>query len=348
MIQYIIFLIIILFCANPVKKEKFNFIDIFILIILTIFAGIRNGIGTDYYIYQSLYDNINISKDALRTGAGYYYFMSFFNNLHFNYHQFLLIVAFITNINIYYFIKKESDNDNAMKLSFILYILLGFYISQFNIMRQMLAFSIVLLSLHFLKNKKIFLGIVLAIMGCLIHYTMLAFALITIFSYLFLNKKLSIGIMSILTVTLLLDFGKFYNFIVSHILFINGYGNFDESFNSGIGTILMVVFYLFWVISIEFLVNKKLFEKKENIKIINIFYIGVSLLIISIKNVMFGRIASSFFFFIIFIIPKILDNIKIKENQVKYISAIDIGISIVYYFMSIYYFNGVFPYQTFL
>ena len=122
MIPYIIFLITIFILLCYVKKEKYTYIDFLVLGLIICFSGFRVGIGTDYGLYENIYNNINNPNtiSVFRTGAGYYYLNVLCNNIiKINFQFFIFCISAITNSLIYFFVKKHSSNPG---LSIFLYI----------------------------------------------------------------------------------------------------------------------------------------------------------------------------------------------------------------------------------
>ncbi|WP_252722909.1 EpsG family protein [Treponema pedis] len=155
---------------------------IFCIFIITV-AGLRFGIGTDYYSYKEIYENIH-SLGYIE--YGWKYLNLFFSSVGLSYEFTVFFFSVIVNVLIFKFIKKYSISPFY---SLILYVFLNYYFFAFNVIRQMLAISIFLNGLEFLLRKKNIRFILFTLFASLFHYT----ALIGIF-YIFLRKIKNIGV----------------------------------------------------------------------------------------------------------------------------------------------------------
>lgn len=345
MYEYIIFIFLISFLLFFVKKGKLQLIDIIIIVIMSVFAGIRKGIGTDYDLYKNMYENINvISSSIYRTGIGYYYISIFLHNiLNLNFETVTIIFSFITNTLIYCYIKNKSDNVGQ---SVFLYITLGFFMDQFNIMRQMLSFSLILYSLLLFDNKKNVKAIILATSGILVHTMNIFILLIYFLNKKFIKRKIKTSYIIIIGIILLLLFNPLYRFITTNISQLNIYSTDTEMFEAGIGTYLRVMFYILLMLLINTFSKNCINKNKKNIEYINQYYIGVAILLPSINNVMFARVAQQLLFNCVIIIPNIFTSININKNTKLLIEFISIIIFVSYFILYITNFGEVIPYTT--
>ncbi|WP_429615417.1 EpsG family protein [Treponema pedis] len=182
---YFIFLavIVILFFSSKFDKIFFNgAYFIFCIFIITV-AGLRLGIGTDYYSYKEIYGYIAIAK---RVELGWKYLNLFFSNVGLSYEFTVFFFSAVINILIFRFIKRYSISPFY---SLMLYVFLNYYFIAFNAVRQMLAISIFINGLEFLLRKKYTQFILLTAFAALFHST----ALIGLF-YIFLRKIKHIGV----------------------------------------------------------------------------------------------------------------------------------------------------------
>ena len=153
-----------------IKKDKFDFFDLLLLLTLALFCGLRYEVGTDYLLYRGIYESTSvgfINFATNRTGFGFLILNYIFNSaLHADFKVFILFCSAVTVTNYYLFFKKCSSRPG---LSILLYVSLGFYTSSFNEFRQHLSLSIILIAYLFFKKRKKIPAIILSIVGVSIH-----------------------------------------------------------------------------------------------------------------------------------------------------------------------------------
>ena len=340
MIVYSILFIVIALISRKVVKDKFQFKDFIILAILILFSGMRQ-VGLDYKLYNTIYDsNFELTS---RTGIGFTYLMYFFKyDLSLDFQWLIFFISFFTNLLIYYYIKKKSDNPG---LSIILYVGLGFYTTSFNMFRQSLSIALVLFSSCFeWKNRKI-LKISCIIFAFVIHSSsLIASFLYTVFELL---KKKKIPVCAALIIPL---FGiAFYDNLFSYIIgSLDGYSmylNYDSS--PGIGTYMNVILYVLIGFILILPTIKKKIEKSNshNYKLYNLLLIGLCIMLLEVKNFLFFRIA---FYFTISIVILLADYYKERRFRYKKEYSLLFYVCIFIYFLTyVYSFDGVLPYKLF-
>jgi hypothetical protein len=163
---------------NPPKvlaftpKNKYTFIVAYI--ILFFIGAFRNiEVGTDTSNYYDIYKIINNDPDGIEYILGFvepgWVFLNYVCGIVFDdYRSVIFIGMFLAITPLFIRIWKSSSNPF---LVVFYYITLYFYCNAFNITRQMIAVSIILFSLEYLKQnqiKKYIVGIICAI---LFHYS---------------------------------------------------------------------------------------------------------------------------------------------------------------------------------
>lgn len=161
------------------SKRLFLIINIIPIILITGFRSINNG--RDTYMYVTIYNTIkdtdwNLIFDVIpRIDKGYLLLNKLISLLDLDYTGFFLIISFITYTGIALFFYKYSTN---IWLTLYLFITNLYIFDPFNIVRQMLALSIILISFDLLlkRNYKIFAIIV--IFASFIHLSAILFLLL--------------------------------------------------------------------------------------------------------------------------------------------------------------------------
>ncbi|PWH86970.1 EpsG family protein [Brumimicrobium oceani] len=145
---YFIFALFVLL-SSAIKKNG-EIILHFLVAILVFIVGFRAiEVGTDTINYKMYFDVIQ-SGEYLPVEAGWLAINNLVILFNGSFETLLLLVTLLTMLPVYYVCKKSSVNP---ALSLFFYITLYFYFYSFNISRQILAISFVLLGFHFLKNN---------------------------------------------------------------------------------------------------------------------------------------------------------------------------------------------------
>lgn len=167
------------------EKNKYRRAIYFAMMIIipSMFAALRYHVGTDYYIHETVFQNILQNNEVEKHAEIGYVLLNqiivFFNG---SYNVVLFLVTAISMSCIcgaIYAFKDDINPTFAMFCYFVLY-----YQMSLNYIRQLLAASIALYALVlFIKDKKV-LGIILVLIGSSFHITamlMLAIMLIATF-----------------------------------------------------------------------------------------------------------------------------------------------------------------------
>ena len=139
-------LLLFLFAQFDQKILKLSVLCLGVL--LVVIAGFRYGIGTDYYTYEYIYNNI---ENALYVEPGYRYVNIILKYLGCSYEMSVLFFALITNLLFLYFIKQYSI---SFLFSLVLYVFLNYYFITFNAVRQMIGIAIFLTGVNHVFKKK--------------------------------------------------------------------------------------------------------------------------------------------------------------------------------------------------
>jgi len=331
---YIYLLLLVLFFLQLSKINKKFLILPFILI--TVFAGFREGVGIDYETYKLLFkwgrDGTQVTSEPL-----FSYFLKFCYDLGGNAQLFFLLSAIITNTFVYLFIKKLSTN---YILSFLLYFcIVSFYLYTFNATRQWLACSVFLYSLTFFKDRKYFKYILLNIFAGLTFHTSLffIFPLTFIAFYNIPNRIRFFGYVGAITL----------GFMSQKVLSSTLYDDYQEI---NFDTTIDIKVYLFLLISFLVETNKNKFIDKENkwsVILINVNYLSILLLIILILQnngtmiLLFKRLHNYYFAVYIVLIPFLISKWKNIKGGREIIN-LSFYILLPILFLLTIYFNGEF------
>jgi hypothetical protein len=178
--------------------------------LLIIFIGFRGFVLSDWLGYYPLYNRtptlfsrVDYIKNFLITGGnvtlferpferGFLVYAIVCKTISTNYFFFQLISAIIDIIILYYFFKTYIPNNIIM--GFIFFFLFQGLLIEINLLRNTKAIMFFLISIKYIKEKRVFMYMGLNLIGCLFHIS----SFIYLPLYFFLNKQYSKKVILIL------------------------------------------------------------------------------------------------------------------------------------------------------
>jgi hypothetical protein len=245
--------------------------------------------------WNSIFENVE---------PGYSLLVKFLSTISDNSNFFLAGVALIFTVSICFLIYKYSKDH---LLSFILLITLGIFYFSMAGLRQIIAMSILMFSIKFVRDRKILPFLLLVFIACLFHNTAICFILIYIISYLRISWK---HLLVFFGVIILVYYNQ--NDIVSFIFKslaldrLSHYENVDS-------TLSLSGFFIQLVIATYCLVYYKITIKRDakNIVFYNLMFLGVLFQMFTPIIGEFFRLSLYFNVFNIILIP----NVLMSKNQ---------------------------------
>ena len=348
-----IFIISILFGKN-LKLKKQKIIYLFLSFVpITLVMGLRTKyVGTDTYSYCAYFREISNStfKNAIDNNPVIWVvlnkFFALFGTKDINY---ILPLSVLISFFVAKFIYDNSEN---LKISVILYIIGYFYFSAFNVARQFLAMAISINSYKYLVNKNIDKRILKFIIVNLIAIGIHPTSIIFLICFMLLMKPTKRNIIKVFSIAIvaLIAFVPISNILVKYFPHYSMYVNENGITNTGFGIgknrnfIITIIYMTFEAIMFYLFSNNKDEKEKRNLfNFIIINGLAIFLGIMSLKSVMFSRIAWYFTIFSIIYIPYIFK--YIKANQRMPIEIMYIIIMIIPYYVQLKdNISGVLPY----
>lgn len=310
--NYLFLIISALSIFNNLMKKK-KIIYIFLLIVLIFLSTFRaENVGTDYINYENIFKQIMLGKlnfvDSKVEPIFFILckFLSFFSS---DPRIAIKCMSVITLTNIGYYTYHNSKNYN---LSLLIFVGLCHYFVSFNIARQIMAFSIILLALHFLKhNKKI--GSILLIFAFFSHYSTIIWFIIIYLSKMKLSKKKLYIIICLMPIALLV-FSSLMPIIIS-------YTNYSEYTSNIVGS-RSVGYYIFIafkiIIFVLYIFNFKISKSDEESNLI--FFVMLFDIFISLSILLFpymGRLIYTVEPYMMISIPYVINRMfrnKVRNN----------------------------------
>lgn len=339
MLEYTI-LIFLIFIIYPMFGKKYSTINglvvkrnnksyiLIVSLLLILLLGLRDlTVGIDTINYYAIFTRIqNIEFSQLFNGVSYEYgyrLLQYVIGIIFKEYQLLLIVVAIIYIaavscHIYKYSEKPM-------ISYILFILYGFYTFAFSTTRQTLAIAFILIAYEFMTRKKLFKFLIFVLIAASFHIT----ALIFIPSYWIIKFKLNKYTLTFITLITAL---MFY-FRTGIVLFLNSIARNEYTFTETGGNLL----FLFMVISviIGFIYRKQFLSARENNKLL-FYMMCMSVIIMPITKFhpAMMRLMYYFFIFMIIYIPNLI--VVIRDPIIRFIGyAGYIFIGFFYFYMNV-------------
>lgn len=293
-------------------------------------SSVRYGIGTDYYNYTKIYNILSFQYSGILDAylnSRYEISWIIINELAekvFNNPQYIFVIS---SILIWLFsFKAIYDNRERIHIGIAVLILLCiFYNISFNIIRQALAISVIMLSIKPLIDKRIIKYILIVLFASTFHLS----AIITLPLYFIINSKnKSMGtiknvITPIIFIIVLVFIQPVISFFTNFELF-SGYGVYNLEYRAFAKRDIILKL----PIVIMFLLNYKKLKDNNNLmyKIGIVFILGVLMTFLRSYANYVDRIAMFFDITQIFIVAAI---VKLQNN--KYKRFMYISIIIIYY-----------------
>lgn len=335
-VYFLIYCLLVISICNKKNKKLFTIISLCLMIF---FASVRS-VGSDWLLYKTIYSRQSFSD---RFDIGYKLLMkACYCIFHNNYFFVTLFISICTILIVYSVIKKESK---ALEISLFLFVTLGFYTKSFNIMKQMLAVAVTFYGARFITERKLCKYVITIFIASLFHKT----ALIMIPFYWLSDLKISKGtsIITFFSIILsLLLFNKIFNFVTLNIDQYQVYNTYTLGIESGIGTVLNILFFGILVLFLLFNYEKMLKVDENNKYFINMCSFSLPILILSLKNTLFFRIA---LYPLIYIILPLVNIDKVfSDSSRRFFNLCFYVLVSFFYFLTVYGFGGVYPYKWIL
>ena len=324
---------------NKIIKKIFNFFGVIIPIFI---AGMRYDVGSDFGVYKEMY---YYSDNMMSTEFGMILIINIaklFNNCQIMF----IIFGILTTLFTYKALKYNNKKFN-LAFTFCLYLFL-YFTTSFNIMRQMLAVSIVFYAYKFLICRDFKRFVFWIFIASFFHTTaLLCIPVYFIFtkSEKNLNKMNYTKILSIIfLIIIIINFNNLIKIITQIGIFskYDIYSNYVESSNRTV--ILNIIFLLIFFILKKEMVN---YDEKNNVFIL-LYFIGTILDFSGFISPYIKRISLYFSISSLYLLSSL--PMIFKNNKQKYSLAFFILMYAILRFIISAYMLGqanVIPYNTF-
>ena len=239
-----------------------------------------------------------------------------------DYQIFLAVAALICVYPLWYFYKRESENQ---VLTLVLFLGVVPYMMYFSGIRQAIAMSLGIPVWYAAKDKKLFRFILLVILATQFHTSAVILLLLYPLYHAKITKKwLWFVIPNMIAVYVF----RAAIFLVLSRLFWQEYGTIQET---GATTILMLlILFAFY----SYIIPNENETDGDTIALRNVLLLSVVLQIFAMLHPVAMRMNYYFLIFIPILIPKIVNRSKKQYRQIAHLSVTVMTVYFIYYFIS--------------
>jgi len=325
------------------RKELFSFADFVPFFIMTFLASIRLNVGSDFYNYYVIFNNVQkdvaITRDKIVSQSGYYLLSYIVKQFTDNEYAIFAVIAIMLYAFQFHLMKDEVEE---RPVAFTCYLFLGFFANSLNILKQCIAMMFVMCFYKMLRQKSFIRCGIYAILAVIFHYSAIfALVIIGVLTIVKLKPSKMLFFISITVgIILALFLPQIINLIIRFVPSASGYATYvNWRRNNQIRLVLgvagtsLIYIYLIYLIVKNRMQIKQLNETRY--LEISFLIIGLCINLASIRIWVVQRIALYFYQFIILIIPALLKTFEpTKRRRVK---------RVLYFIMFIYLiFSGIF------
>ena len=337
--------------TNPGRNQHSSFLFLFLLG-LSLFVGFSDMFGGyDRYIYGEIFDNIadvtTIKGDysdslyyySYSSEVGYTFLnvlISFFTE---NRYIFILIVTLIIYICLFISLRKYTEN---YPLAVVLFMGLWFFFT-FTYLRQVLAATIVWLSIQYVVERKFWKFLVVFLIGFSMHNSAIIFFPLYFIPLKKFSPKLIVGVMLFLLLLGLSPLPNSLFEVYESSSIVERHAEYNASGELRIAYILEAFFFLYLILKNY----KNIPNDKQHVVLLNMALVFCGILLLFVRSENGGRLS---WYYMIGIIATITSICTYKTNIQNKIPIFLIGLSLFLY-IRIYtgwqvYLN-LYPYKTF-
>ena len=338
--------------TNPGRNQHSSFLFLFLLS-LSLFVGFSDMFGGyDRYIYGEIFDNIadittmkgvyseSIYYNFYSSEFGYTFLnvlISFFTE---NRYIFILIVTLIIYTCLFISLRKYTEN---YPLAVVLFMGLWFFFT-FTYLRQVLAATIVWLSIQYVVERKFWKFLVVFLIGFSMHNSAIIFFPLYFIPLKKFSPKLIVGVMIFLLLLGLSPLPNSFFEVYESSSIVERHAEYNASGDLRIAYILEAFFFLYLILKSY----KYIPADKSHVVLLNMALIFCGILLLFVRSENGGRLS---WYYMIGIISTITLIGSYRYNIKTMGTFLILGISLFLY-LRIYTgwqaYNLLSPYKTFL
>jgi hypothetical protein len=329
---YIILVTVVPLSLKLINVEKISFLSkigyLSVFLIIFVVIGLRYNVGSDYYSYISIYNDIaNLgilsSRLTFRTEP-LYALLNYIIYILFDNHLFVFLSTGLIIVSLYFISVQRYLKKTHYPVALFVF-LTGFYFGFFTYIRLSIAAMIIMYGYKFLLDKKVFKWIMIVLIATGFHYTAIVMLPIyffvkkrfnkTIFNYIFISGIFMIILLFPTLINLLLYNTKYFSYFEGE-----SFGNITGGINQ---IILHLPVFLFIMYS-----SKRILRYHENLsEIYKVFVYGSFIMPLVLYLGILDRMLIYFFLSQVILVPIALSSSPKRERLL-------IIFSIVLYYVS--------------
>lgn len=321
-------------------------------------AALRNEVGYDYNLYASWFLNYRARMTSILGGykqeKGFLIPMKFVSEVTDNYQVMFVIIAAIISTAVMLFIYFYCEKPYLGVFCFLSF---GAFFNSMNFMRQMIAATIVLYAIQYIKKKQYLRFLVFVLLASAFHVS----ALIMVVFYFLVQIKMnwiSLGVYSGVLVLYFIFSESILGVITRY--FYTGYKpGSNVEISKGTVPIYAILFTLVFVAA--FLLRKRLVKSDSfNNVFLNCMFFACFFELMGLKHGVVSRLSIYFLIpAVTVLVPKTLTALmewckeKFTKDRVKQMTAKAVALAVfitfctgMYSYMIFNNYNGVYPYKT--
>lgn len=321
-----------------------------VLVVLAIpafFSGIRYGIGTDYYSYVRIFENVNNNfSNEPRIEIGYKLLNVIIGRLGGNTQTLFFIIAILTFLSVYLLLYSYKDV-LSVEVGMLVFFLLYYSIS-FNTVRSTLAYAILLHSFKYAKENSVWKFMVTVLLAASFHNSSLVvIPFMFLYKYFGAVRKLYRAVLYIVILLAMINYQPILQFVSLSILQTDYYLSYIQPTEVSFGVGLIISHAPFFIPGLYY--YDELSRRNSSFKMYcYLFIIGFIFRHISyFGGGYLNRISEPFLMVLVWLVPYYYSFFKTKLEIYWMGNVLVLWTTIYWYYYYIYLgFNGTVPYIT--
>lgn len=313
-----------IFCFYKPSKVKNLIFVILSFTQLFVLMAFRTGIGFDYEMYVTGFNNMNstgfsslVYKDW---ETGFIVLTKLIGMTGLNADWYILILSLIAIVPAALFIYKHSV---MPWVSTLLYVNLFLFFMSMNFLRQMIALSLLMLAWHFMKNNKFLFFAAIILFASLFHQTVL------IMIPVYVLVKVKPGIKELLLYGYLLLWFYLASTNLIELITTIFHEEYSDSIfiKQGVSLIYAILPLFITVVSFLLVKTETINITNENKYLINLSFIGSIMMLTMAKHSIIERLSYYFLIFTILLVPVIFQSLRAKGIRYQFASGRTINLT---------------------
>ena len=325
------------------RGSRWNLFDYLVVAVLIAFSGLRFEVGTDYAIYALNYIQIEPASwlaylDRSPLEAGYTLLTIGLRSISDSPHVIFWVTAALTVLPAYATIKKQSLDPT---LALLLYVMLAFFVTPFNVIRQGVAVSLNFWASTFLGKRTIFF-VLINLLASSFHLSAAPAALIQLAAWKW--RPTARGVMAALVASVFVLLVSSTGFARNTMgIVFPRYESYLEANAAGMGTYLMIIVKLALILFALYFVGQEVQSSYAAY-----VSIGLLFLVVGTQFLVVSRMESYFGIFIVLLLP---NSIAMNGRAVKAAGSQRVLVLVVaatFFALYLQNYGSLIPYQTYL